>query len=110
LTDIGDKAGEGLNKAFYVSGDEWPWLATRNQLVANALGGIIGGCIASFFVLTIMTGNLIISIVAVFCQASIIFQMLGVVYLSGWNFGLSESTCVIVFIGISVDYVVHICH
>ena len=27
-----------------------------------------------------------------------------------WKFGMIESTSVIVFIGISVDYVVHICH
>jgi predicted RND superfamily exporter protein len=32
------------------------------------------------------------------------------IYLFGWEFGLVESACVIVFIGISFDYVIHICH
>jgi predicted RND superfamily exporter protein len=36
--------------------------------------------------------------------------MLGAIWIAGWPFGMSQSTCVIVFIGISVDYVVHISH
>lgn len=37
----------------------------------------------------------------------IVIQVLSTIKLVGWTFGLIESTCVIVFIGISVDYVVH---
>ena len=28
----------------------------------------------------------------------------------GWKFGIAESTSTIVFVGLSVDYVVHLCH
>jgi predicted RND superfamily exporter protein len=33
-----------------------------------------------------------------------------VIKLNDWQLGMIESTCVIISIGISVDYVVHICH
>jgi predicted RND superfamily exporter protein len=35
---------------------------------------------------------------------------MSMIYLMGWEFGLIESICVIVFIGISVDYVSHLGH
>ena len=47
---------------------------------------------------------------AIMCISSIILMLMGMIQILGWKFGLVESTCVIVFIGISVDYVVHICH
>ena len=36
--------------------------------------------------------------------------MMSMIYLMDWKFGLIESICVIVFIGISVDYVSHFSH
>ena len=50
------------------------------------------------------------SIIAIFSISSIIFTLMSTIYLFGWEFGLIESACVIVFIGISFDYVIHICH
>lgn len=36
--------------------------------------------------------------------------MMSMIYLLGWQFGLIESICVIVLVGISVDYVSHFAH
>jgi predicted RND superfamily exporter protein len=35
---------------------------------------------------------------------------MSMIHLMGWEFGLIESICIIVFIGISVDYVSHLAH
>ena len=64
----------------------------------------------SFIVLLITTGNFYISLICCFCISSIIIQMMSMIKILGWNFGLIESICVIVFIGISVDYVAHMGH
>jgi predicted RND superfamily exporter protein len=76
----------------------------------NAITGIVFGCIFSFFVLMVMTQNIIICLISIFSIQAIIVQMLASIHYFGWKFGLVESTCVIVFIGISVDYVVHFSH
>jgi len=110
VNKLGEEAGESLNKGYMTSFDNWPWLATRSSMVENAMSGIILGCCASFVVLIVLTGNWILSLIAVYSISSIILTILGTIWFAGWSFGLAESTCVIVFIGISVDYVVHICH
>ena len=56
------------------------------------------------------TQNIIVTIISVFCIASIIIQMMSMIHLLGWQFGLIESICVIVLVGISVDYVSHFAH
>ena len=72
--------------------------------------GILLSIVMAFIVLVFSTGNLRISFIAIWCISSIILSLLSMIALLEWKFGMIESTCVIVFIGISVDYVVHICH
>jgi hypothetical protein len=66
--------------------------------------------IICFLVLTVPTGNILVSFYAIVAIASIILTLLSVVELKAWDFGLIPTTCVIVFIGISFDYVIHISH
>ena len=63
-----------------------------------------------FLVLTLATQNIYMSLICTACISSIILILFGSIRINGTNFGLIESTCVIVFIGISVDYCVHISH
>ena len=60
--------------------------------------------------MVLVTGNIYVSLLAILYISSIILFLMGVIKINGGNFGLIEATCVIVFIGISVDYVVHISH
>ena len=50
------------------------------------------------------------SLICILSISSIIFTLMSTIYIFGWEFGLIESACVIVFIGISFDYVIHVCH
>lgn len=72
--------------------------------------GIASALLFSFIILVITTGNVVVSFLAILSISFIILFLMGTISLNGGNFGLIESTCVIVFIGISVDYVVHVCH
>ena len=45
-----------------------------------------------------------------FSISGIVLALMSMINMLGWQFGIIESTCVIIFIGISVDYVVHISH
>ena len=76
----------------------------------SALQGAGLSLIICFLVLAAITRNLQVSSLAITCIGSIIAFILSTIHLLGWTFGLIESTCMIVFIGISFDYVVHIAH
>lgn len=56
------------------------------------------------------TWNFWVSLLSTYAIGSIILQMMAMIKLNGWTFGVIQSICVIVFIGISVDYVAHISH
>lgn len=103
-------AGKGVNKGFTTSYDNWTWLELRGAVVTNALQGMMFSCLFSFVILVVTTRNWYISLIAIGCISSIILQLLGVIKLLGWKFGIIESTCIIVFIGVSIDYVVHFAH
>ena len=97
-------------QGYQTSFDNWAWTCLRGQMVNNALSSIYISIIFSFVILVITSRNLQTSLIAIFCISSIIFGLLSSIYMLDWELGMIESTCLIVFIGVSVDYVVHICH
>lgn len=103
-------APKGVNKMWQSSWNNWAWLELRGAAVKNAVSGMIIGCIAAFCILLLLTSNIYVSLISIFCIFSIIVQVAGMIKWLGWNFGITESTSTIVFVGISVDYVVHLCH
>lgn len=64
----------------------------------------------TFVVLILNTNNFYLSVIASVSILSIILMLISMIPFAGWQFGLIESTSVIIFVGISFDYVVHICH
>ena len=79
-------------------------------MVNNALSSVYISIVFSFFILVVTSRNWQTSLIAIFCISSIIFGLMSSIYMLGWELGMIESTCLIVFIGVSVDYVVHIVH
>lgn len=78
--------------------------------MSQANNGILFSLTMALIVLTLTTSNILISLIAIASIGAVILCMMSLIKIQGWQFGMIESTCVIVFIGISVDYVVHICH
>mmetsp|Transcript_35748 Transcript_35748/g.54736 ORF Transcript_35748/g.54736 Transcript_35748/m.54736 type:complete len:87 (-) Transcript_35748:240-500(-) len=62
----------------------------------------------AFVVLLIATGNVIQAFLSILCVAIIIVGVLAVMYFKGWEIGVSESIAMVILIGFSVDYCVHL--
>ena len=64
--------------------------------------------IFAFIILNLSTMNIIISIFSITCIALIVISVVAIMELLGWEFGVAESIAVVILIGFSVDYVVHL--
>lgn len=60
--------------------------------------------------MVIMTGNIYVALISIFCISSIILNIMGLIKVLGWDFALIESTGTVVYVGLAVDYTVHVCH
>jgi len=94
----------------YMHNTSWRWwlLAVESNFLMSALSGIAIALPLAFVVLLISTRNWIISIFAIMDIIGVISCELCVIYMAGWRWGLTESIAVIMVIGFSVDYVVHL--
>jgi predicted RND superfamily exporter protein len=110
VTEINSKNGPGLSNGYQISYDRWSWLHLRMSFLTNAFRGLIFSILLSLLILILTTQNIYISLISVYCITSIIMCMMSMMYFQGWSFGMVESTSLIIYVGISVDYVVHIAH
>jgi len=86
----------------------WCWLVTQIAFVDSAIQGITIALPLAFAVLLLSTMNWIIAICAVFDIVGIMLCELAIMFLLGWKFGVSECVSIVIIIGFSVDYVVHL--
>jgi len=105
-----DKDSDGMNRCFGVGGNTWTWLNFNGNLINDAVTGVIISLSFAFIVILLTTQNIIVTVISVFCIASIIIQMMSMIQIMGWQFGTIESICVIVLVGIAFDYVSHFAH
>lgn len=64
----------------------------------------------AWIVLLISTKNYWVSLQAALSILLVIATIISSIYLQGWSLGMAESIGLIVFVGFSVDYIVHMCH
>ena len=62
----------------------------------------------AFLILLGATMNIFLSLYSIFCVAYIVVTVLCIMVLKEWQLGVSECICVVILIGFSVDYVVHL--
>lgn len=62
----------------------------------------------AFVVLVMTSYNLIISFYSVLCIGGIVVSVVSIIEMVGWELGVSESVAIVILIGLSVDYVVHL--
>eukprot|EP00210_Caulerpa_lentillifera_P004772 g4556.t1 len=101
---------QGVNKAFQSGRDPWVWPSTSDALVSGAISGVILVFVLAFVVLNIASGNLIISIIAVMTIAGIVSVVMGIGVraIMDWDLGTAESITVVIVIGFSMDYTLHL--
>merc|ERR1712159_549421 len=58
-------------------------------------------------VLLIATRNIVVALCAIACIGSIVSSVMAFMFLLGWKLGVLEALVLVMVIGLSVDYVVH---
>lgn len=97
-------------EAFQTAFKSWPDLVMRQAFFRSALQGIVYSLVFSALILYATSRSSVLTFFSLLCIGNVLLTILAFVHLLNWRFGLSESICLIVFIGLSVDYVVHISH
>lgn len=64
--------------------------------------------ILCFTILLIATRNWFQAAISLMCVAVVIVSVLSIEFALGWEIGVSESLAMVILIGFSVDYVVHL--
>src|SRR5258708_40177209 len=64
----------------------------------------------AFIVLIITTHNIIVAVLNVITIAGVLASITGMIYMWGWRLGITESLGMDLFVGFSVDYIVHVGH
>eukprot|EP00357_Protocruzia_adherens_P026445 CAMPEP_0115036516 /NCGR_PEP_ID=MMETSP0216-20121206/42175_1 /TAXON_ID=223996 /ORGANISM="Protocruzia adherens, Strain Boccale" /LENGTH=667 /DNA_ID=CAMNT_0002416371 /DNA_START=1243 /DNA_END=3246 /DNA_ORIENTATION=+ len=109
MKDSNRRSPIGLNKGFQ-SSYNWQLMITERALVRNAFEGMAIAGVVSLIVLLVSTGNFIVAFFAIFSIVGIVSSVLGLVFVLKWEFGMVVSIAVVILIGFSVDYTVHISH
>jgi predicted RND superfamily exporter protein len=103
-----DKAPASMKSVEQTAGQYWAFMVSEKAFLSSAFQGMaISGGFA-FGILLLATGNIIQAIVSLICVAVVIISVLAIMQLQGWEIGVSESIAMVILIGFSVDYVVHL--
>ncbi|CAH1792445.1 unnamed protein product [Owenia fusiformis] len=86
----------------------WHWLKVQKSLTNSAINGIIIGLCIAFPILIIATKNVIVGFFALCSIAMVTTSVVGVIPLAGWKLGILECLNLVLIVGLSVDYVVHL--
>lgn len=74
----------------------------------SAVSGIFMSMFFAFIILCLATRNLTQSIISIFCVITIVVSVVSIMVMKGWALGTTESISVVIIIGFSVDYVIHL--
>ena len=61
-----------------------------------------------FLVLLVATHNIVISFFSIFVMWAVLVSNMAFIQMVGWSLGTTESIAIVVQIGLSIDYVVHL--
>ncbi|ELT97356.1 hypothetical protein CAPTEDRAFT_185181 [Capitella teleta] len=86
----------------------WHSLKVQKKLVSTAVMGIMVGLCCALPILIIATHNIITGLLATFSICCVITCVIGVIPMAGWKLGMLESLNLVLVVGLSVDYVVHL--
>lgn len=93
--------------AWYPTAWAFVWRHTQFTLVRDALLGTLTSLGLATGVILAATLNPIIAALVLLELIGVVGCVLGVVPLLGWEMGTTESVCITILVGLSVDYVVH---
>eukprot|EP01083_Nonionella_stella_P149835 476462_1 len=108
VLQFNEMAPKGVSNAYQTTTMGWAWMITQDGFVTSAVQGIGIAVPLALLCLVLSTQNLIISLYATSAIVGIVACEVALMVLQGWELGISESISVVMIVGFSVDYVVHL--
>lgn len=108
IDEVDRDAPEGLKKSYQTALIGWVFMITEREFGDSAISGTIISLAFAFLVLILVTHNIIISIYSILTIGGIVLSVISVMEMAGWELGVAESIAIVILIGMSVDYVVHL--
>ncbi|CAI2362894.1 unnamed protein product [Moneuplotes crassus] len=109
LKDNYNKASQtGVNNVIQTGEFHWAYLATEKEFANGAITGTAMSLSFAFVVLIISTLNIITATYAIASITGIVISVVAFMEILGWTLGILESLAIVILIGFSVDYVVHL--
>jgi predicted RND superfamily exporter protein len=102
------KAPPELKSLRQTAGRGWTWMPSEIAFYNSAISGIFLSMFFAFLILCIATRNLTQSVISIFCVCTIVVSVVAIMQMKGWQLGTAESVSVVMLIGFSVDYVIHL--
>jgi hypothetical protein len=95
-------------RQMFQSSPTWPWFTMGPALHQSTYAGVLISFVFCFIILLQATHNIKISCASIFAMTAVWLTNMAVMQLNGWRLGITESIAIVVQIGLSVDYVVHL--
>jgi predicted RND superfamily exporter protein len=99
-----------VNSKAYFSAFIFNWMFITEALIRNTVQSVVLGIVFCFMVALVLTWNVLVSAFVVSAVTIIVTVAVGFICVMGWTLGIIEAIVLIVIVGISVDYSVHIAH
>merc|ERR1712118_107816 len=106
-------APEFLQKGFYFTdirkgSGAFHWFFLQSKITSEAFVGMALALGFASIVLLIATRNIIVAACAIASITSIVSSVMAFMFCLGWKLGVLEALVLVMVIGLSVDYVVHL--
>jgi predicted RND superfamily exporter protein len=85
-------------------------MALVEILLNGVLEGVIFSLAFAFAILLVSTNNLVITLMSFSAILGIVMTVFLSMVLAGWEVSILESVCLIIIVGMSIDYTVHLMH
>jgi hypothetical protein len=92
------------------SGGIFYWMGTLRELGLQAILNILQALAVSYAVLVCVTQNWIVPFFAITSTGATITMVLAVIFSMGFKFDANAAILIVVAVGLSVDYAVHLAH
>jgi len=92
---------------FFTDKASFHYFVLQETIIREGGKGIAISLTCAFAVLLVATRNWLVSVCAILCVAHIVASVMAFIFVCGWKLGLLESIILVMVIGLSVDYVVH---
>jgi len=83
------------------------WFFLQSKITSEAFVGMAIALGFASIVLLIATRNWVVALCAIACISSIVSSVMAFMFCLGWKLGVLEALVLVMVIGLSVDYVVH---